>query len=267
MGAPLAAIDWSIIRDRILHPDSAFWWALWKTVYIAVIAQALGVLLGLMAALMRMSALPPLRWLSALYVLIFRGTPIIVQIFFVYFGANLLLGFDVFPRAADLAVFTVSGAVLAGITALSINEGAYMREIIRAGIDSIDRGQMEAAKSLGMTYGLAMRRIVLPQAARVIVPPLGNEFNNMLKTTSLLAFIGVTEMFQDADIHYSTTFKPVEYFAAVAFWYLVLTTIWSFIQAAIERRLAAGERADELSFRERVFHALAPVTPWAKGAR
>jgi polar amino acid transport system permease protein len=142
-----------------------------------------------------------------------------------------------------------------------------MREIIRAGIDSIDRGQMEAAKSLGMSYGLAMRRIVLPQAARVIIPPLGNEFNNMLKTTSLLAFIGVTEMFQDADIHYSTTFKPVEYFAAVAFWYLVLTTVWSFIQAAIERRLAAGERGDELSFRERVLHAVAPVTPWAKGAR
>ena len=79
---------------------------------------------------------------------------------------------------------------------------------------------MEAARSLGMTSGLAMRRIVLPQAARVIVPPLGNEFNNMLKTTSLLAFIGLTELFQDAEIHYSQTFKPVEYFTAVAFWYL-----------------------------------------------
>jgi polar amino acid transport system permease protein len=267
VGAPLAAIDWSIIRDRIFHPESAFWWALWKTVYIAVVSQVLGVLLGLTAALMRTSALPPLRWLSGLYVLVFRGTPVIVQIFFVYFGANLLLGFDVFPRTADFGVFTISGAVLAGITALSINEGAYMREIIRAGIDAVDRGQMEAAKSLGMTYGLAMRRIVLPQAARVIVPPLGNEFNNMLKTTSLLAFIGVTEMFLDADIHYSTTFKPVEYFTAVAFWYLVLTTIWTFIQAAIERRLAAEERGDELTFRQRMLEAWAPVNAWARGAR
>jgi polar amino acid transport system permease protein len=267
VGAPLAAVDWGIIRDRIFHPDSAFFWAMWKTVYIAVISQVLGVLFGLVAALMRMSRFRPLRWLSGMYVLVFRGTPVIVQIFFVYFGANLLLGVDVFPRQADLGAFTISGAVLAGITALSINEGAYMREIIRAGIDSIDRGQMEAAKSLGMTSGLAMRRIVLPQAARVVIPPLGNEFNNMLKTTSLLAFIGVTEMFQDADIHYSTTFKPVEYFTAVAIWYLILTTIWSFIQAAIERKLAAGERGDELSFRERLIEAWTPVNAWARGAR
>jgi amine acid ABC transporter, permease protein, 3-TM region, His/Glu/Gln/Arg/opine family len=255
MHGALAAVDWSIIKDRILHPDSTFVSAMWKTVYIAVVSQIIGVLLGLVAALCRMSRLRPLRLLSGLYVLVFRGTPVIVQIFFVYFGANLLFGFDLFPRTLSLGAFAVSGAVMAGITALSINEGAYMREIIRAGIDSIDKGQMEAAKSLGMTPGLAMRRIVLPQAARVIVPPLGNEFNNMLKTTSLLAVIGVTEMFQDADIHYSTTFKPVEYFAAVAFWYLLLTTIWSFMQAWIERKLAADERGDQLSFRERWMQA------------
>lgn len=248
----VAAVDWHIVWNRIFHPDSTFAWALWKTVYIAVISQFLGVVLGLIAALLRMSRFWPLRLLSGLYVLVFRGTPVIVQIFFVYFGANLLLGVNLFPRTANFVAFSVSGAVLAGITALSINEGAYMREIIRAGIDSIDRGQMEAAKSLGMTYGLAMRRIVLPQAARVIVPPLGNEFNNMLKTTSLLAFIGVYELFQDADVHYSTTFKPVEYFAAVAFWYLVLTTLWSFVQTWIERRLAVGERPDEQSLRQRL---------------
>jgi polar amino acid transport system permease protein len=259
MAALVAAVDWHIVWNRIFHPDSTFAWALWKTVYIAVVSQFVGVVLGLVAALFRMSKLWPLRALSGLYVLVFRGTPVIVQIFFVYFGANLLLGVNLFPRNADLGLGSVSGAVLAGITALSINEGAYMREIIRAGIDSIDRGQMEAAKSLGMTYGLAMRRIVLPQAARVIVPPLGNEFNNMLKTTSLLAFIGVYELFQDADVHYSTTFKPVEYFAAVAFWYLVLTTLWSFAQAWVERRLAVGDRSDPLRFRERVTQAFAPV--------
>src|SRR5438046_6106369 len=106
-----------------------------------------------------------------------------------------------------------------------------MAEIIRAGITSVDPGQMEAAKSLGMRQSLAMRRIVLPQAARVIVPPLGNEFNAMMKTTSLLAFIGVYELFQDADVHYSNSFKPVEYFLAVAFWYLVLTSAWTVVQA------------------------------------
>ena len=267
MQSVIAAVDWHIISNRIFHPDSTFVSALWKTVYIAVVSQIIGVALGLVAALFRMSRLRPLRWLSGAYVLVFRGTPVIVQIFFVSFGANLLFGFDLIPRTVSFGAFALDGAIVAGIIALSINEGAYMREIIRAGIDSINRGQMEAAKSLGMPPGLAMRRIVLPQAARVIVPPLGNEFNNMLKTTSLLAFIGVTELFQDAEIHYSNDFKPVEYFAAVAFWYLVLTTIWSFIQAAIERKLAADEHSDDLSFRERIMRAWAPVGGFARGAR
>ena len=129
-----------------------------------------------------------------------------------------------------------------------------MREIIRAGIDSIDKGQMEAAKSLGMRSTLAMRRVILPQAARVIVPPLGNEFNNMMKTSSLVSFIGVYELFQDAEVHYSNNFKPVEVFLAVALSYLMLTTVWSFIQSRIERRLAVSDRSDdEISFRERMF--------------
>ena len=247
----LAALDWHVIWDRIIHPDHIFFRAMYTTVYIAVISQVLGVVLGLFAALMRSSKLPPLRWLSGFYVLVFRGTPLLVQIFLIYYGANLMLGFTLVPNSLNLGLFSLDGAIVAGILALGINEGAYMREIIRAGIDSIDPGQMEAAKSLGMRYGLAMRRIILPQAARVIVPPLGNEFNNMLKTTSLVFTIGVYEMFSDAEIHYSNTFLP-EYFIAVAFWYLVLTSIWTVIQAAIERRLAASERGDTLTFRERV---------------
>lgn len=262
MQTVLASVDWGIIKNRIFHPDSTFAWALWKTVYIAVVSQIIGVSLGLVAALFRMSRLAPLRLFSGLYVLVFRGTPVIVQIFFVSYGANLLFGFDLIPRTVNLGLFTLDGAILAGIIALSFNEGAYMREIIRAGIDSIDRGQTEAAKSLGMPPGLTMRRVVLPQAARVIIPPLGNEFNNMLKTTSLLAFIGVTEMFQNAEIHYSNDFKPVGEFAAVAFWYLVLTTIWTFIQAWIERKLAADEHGDAIPFRERWMHAFAPVHRW-----
>jgi polar amino acid transport system permease protein len=214
-----------------------------------------------------MSRIWPLRALSALYALVFRGTPLLVQIFFVFFGANLLLGFTLIPNNLDFGLFRLDGAVVAGILALGLNEGAYMREIIRAGIDAIDRGQMEAARSLGMTYRLAMRRIVLPQAARVIVPPLGNEFNAMLKNTSLVFSIGVYEMFSDAEIRYSTTFKPVEYFGAVAVWYLVLTGVWTMIQAQIERKLAVSERGDELSFWERLVQAWTPMTAWARGAR
>jgi polar amino acid transport system permease protein len=261
----LAAVDWHIIWQRIFHPDHVFLLALWRTIYISVLAQALGVVLGLVAALMRMSRFFPLRLLSGLYVLIFRGTPLIVQIFFVYFGANLLFGFTLIPRTVDFGLFTMDGAAFAGIIALGVNEGAYMREIIRAGIDAVDKGQMEAAKSLGMPYRQAMRRIVLPQATRFIVPPLGNEFNSMLKNSSLVFFIGVTELFGDAEIRYSTTFKPVEYFLAVAFWYLVLTTVWSLIQAQIERKLTASERGEELSFRERVAAAWLPSAMRIRG--
>src|SRR2546430_3413468 len=255
----LAAVDWHILWARIFHPDHVFVLALWRTIYISVCAQALGVVLGLIAALMRMSRFLPLRLLSGAYVLVFRGTPLIVQIFFVYFGANLLFGFTLIPRTVNFGLFQMDGAAFAGIIALGLNEGAYMREIIRAGIDAVDRGQMEAAKSLVMPYPMAMRRIVLPQATRFIIPPLGNEFNSMMKNSSLIFFIGVTELFGDAEIRYSTSFKPVEYFLAVAFWYLVLTTVWSLIQAQIERKLAVSERGDQLSFRERMAAAWLPA--------
>jgi polar amino acid transport system permease protein len=248
---PAINVEWSIIAERIFNPDAEFWRALLTTVCIAVVAQLLGIVLGLISALAGLSRLLPVRALSAAYVLVIRGTPLIVQIFFVFFGANLFFGFSLFPRAVAIAGLTLSGAILAGTVALAINEGAYMSEIIRAGIQSVDPGQMEAALSVGMTRPLAMRRIVLPQAARVIVPPLGNEFNGMIKNTSLLAFIGVYEMFFDAEVHYSTTFKPVEYFLAVAFWYLVLTTIWSIIQALIERRLDPAEYAQNIGVLER----------------
>ena len=143
----------------------------------------------------------------------------------------------------NIGGFVIAGTILAGITALALNEGAYMTEIVRAGIMAIDSGQMEAARSLGMTYVQAMRRIVLPQAARVIVPPLGNEFNNMLKTTSLLFVISVQELFVTFQIlngNGPTSFHPFELFLACAVWFLLLTTIWGFIQGIIERRLAKG---------------------------
>ncbi len=252
----VVGVDWHVIWLRIFHPDSVFARALWVTVYVSVISQTLGVLLGLVAALMRMSRIAPLRWLSGIYIWIFRGTPLLVQIFFIYVTVNL--------PSINLGIWTIQSEALTGIVALSLNEGAYMREIIRAGIDSIDAGQMEAAKSLGMRYALAMRRIVLPQAARVIVPPLGNEFNNMMKTTSLLSVIGVYELFADAQQGYSATFRS-EYFVAVAFWYLLLTTVWSVIQTWIERRLAKSEQGEDVSFGEKLLLAWDPRVMWGRG--
>jgi polar amino acid transport system permease protein len=245
-------VDWSFLWQRISAPGAAFWPALRLTVVVAVLAQLFGVALGLVSALAWTSRLWPLRVLAYAYVLIVRGTPVIVQIFFIYYGSNLLAGYNLFPNSMSFGVFTASGAVVAGVVALSVNEGAYMSEIIRAGIRSIDQGQMESAKSVGMSYSLAMRRIVLPQAARVIIPPLGNEFNNMLKTTSLLAFIGVYEIFLDAENAYSTSFRPVEVFTAVALWYLLLTTVWSGVQYLIERRLGASDRDHRESFWSRL---------------
>jgi polar amino acid transport system permease protein len=216
----------------------------------------LGVLLGLTAAIARMSTFAPFRLLSGLYVLIFRGTPVLVQIFFFYFALGL-------PNSISFGAFSLDSSIVAGILALGINEGAYMREIIRAGIDSIDKGQMEAAKSLGMSPGLAMRRIILPQAARVIVPPLGNEFNNMMKTSSLVYTIGVYELFADAEQGYSNTFKS-EYFIAVAFWYLVLTTLWTFVQSRLEWKLAAADRGERQAWRERLRAAWDPLAGRAR---
>ena len=252
----LVAVDWHVIWQQVFHPHSILFHVLWATVYISVVSQVLGVLLGLLAALARMSRFAPLRWISAVYVWIFRGTPLLVQIFYIYFAfawPTLHFGF-----------WTVTDAAIAGIVALSINEGAYMREIIRAGIDSVDRGQMEAAKSVGMTYGKAMRRIILPQAERVIVPPLGNEFNNMMKNTSLVYTIGVFELFAYAEQNYSQFFIA-DYFLAIAVWYLILTTVWAFIQALIERRLTVSERGDVLSFRERLDLAWNPMSAWTRG--
>jgi polar amino acid transport system permease protein len=206
------------------------------------------VILGVFGALGRLARLRVFRWLANIYVWALRGTPLLVQLMFFYYGllVTKLYGWP------DLVIgpLTIPGVIQAGIFALGVNEGAYMTEIIRAGIISVDPGQMEAAKSLGMTYGRAMRRIVLPQAARVIVPPLGNEFNNMLKTTTLLVILAVPELFvtfQNLNGSSGTSFHPFELFLAAAVLYLGLTTIWSVIQGWIERRLARGAMGGEAS--------------------
>jgi polar amino acid transport system permease protein len=250
--------NWDILWDSLFGLNQRILAGLFLTVVISIISQVIGVILGVFAAVGRLSRHRSVRSIAGVYIWIFRGTPLLVQLAFVFYG----LGVAGIYQWPDLVVgpLTVLGAVQAGIFTLGINEGAYMAEIVRAGIISIDPGQMEAARSLGMTYGKAMRRIVLPQAARVIVPPLGNEFNNMLKTTSLLVIIAVPELFvtfEQLNGSGPTSFHPIELFLAAAIWYLLLTTIWSFIQGYIERRLARGAPGavggGGPSFRERMF--------------
>jgi len=238
--------DLDFFLKFVFQPSPALIGGLAITIYVSIIAQLTGVILGVLSALAGMARNPILRGISGIYVWFFRGTPLLVQLFLVYFGTPYLLGVDLFPRDVVFGPIDLRGAVLAGIVALSINEGAYMSEIVRAGILSVEHGQTEAAKSLGMTYRLTMSRIVLPQALRVIVPPLGNEFNNMLKTTSLLSVIAVEEIFRVADAVNSATFKAFEAYFGVALYYLALTTIWSLIQGIIERRLRVSTtRTDE----------------------
>jgi polar amino acid transport system permease protein len=233
--------NWDIFFDSLFAPDPRIIRGIILTVTIAIASQLLGIVLGVLGALGRISRHRVFKWPANFYVWVFRGTPLLVQIMLIYFGllnTNLFRWDDV-----NIGGFAIEGKILAGITALALNEGAYMTEIVRAGIMAVDTGQMEASRSLGMTYVKAMRRIVLPQAARVIVPPLGNEFNNMLKTTSLLVIISVQELFVTFQIlngNGPTSFHPFELFLACACWFLLLTTIWGVIQGVIERRLEKG---------------------------
>lgn len=244
MPLPLAAyhFDWSTFWHYV-WPPSAFHNELISnglviTIYMAVIAQTVGVVGGAIGAMMQMSRHRIVRFVVAAYLLWFRGTPLLVQLSLLYFGLAGL-GVYTFPNLTIVG-WTIPGAVQAGIVGLGMNEAAYMTEIFRAGISAIDPGQTEAAKAIGMTFRRAMRWVILPQATRVIIPPLGNEFNNMLKSTTLVVVIGGVELFNAFEQVNAVVFKPFELFLAASLYYLALTLIWGWIQSAIESRL--GDR-------------------------
>src|SRR5512147_967282 len=226
--------DWAFFWHYLVAPTSVYLHGLWLTLSLSVISQSLGTLIGVAAALGTQSRFRPVRILVALYTWLMRGTPLLVQIVFIYtaLAAGGIFRFE----DIDLGFVVIPGNIQAAILALSLNEGAYMTEIVRAGILSVDSGQTEAAKSLGMTYLKLMRRIILPQAVRVILPPLGNEFNAMLKNTTLVSVIGVPELLLATQMVTSATFRVFELYTVVALYYLTLTTLWGFVQQAIERR-------------------------------
>jgi polar amino acid transport system permease protein len=169
-----------------------------------------------------------IRWPSQFYVWFFRATPLLVQIFMIYFGLPQF-GIHLSP-------------FLAGVIAMSINAGAYYAEIVRAGIQSVHYGQMEAARSLGMSYRLAMRRIILPQAIKVIIPPFGNESIILIKDTSLLSTITIMEITLTAQRLISSTWKPFELYLIAAVYYAVITTILNYVLNRYEARLSLSQR-------------------------
>jgi len=226
--------DWGYFWTQLLTPSGAFLDGLFLTVLMAVTAQCIGSAVGLGIAFARLSKNPVISVPAGVYIWVVRGTPLLVQIVFIYTGlaaANILQFNDI-----TVAGFTLPGSVQAGIVALAINEAAYMAEIFRAGIMAVDPGQAEAGRALGMSTLLTMRRIVMPQALRISLLPIGNQFNVMLKNTTLVSVIGVSEMLLVTETINSATFRTFELYAVLALYFLALTSVWNLVMAWAERR-------------------------------
>jgi polar amino acid transport system permease protein len=238
-----------LFDGRILH-------GLRVTIELTVIAMAIGILLGVLLAIMRLSP----NWLvssaSSFYIWFFRGTPVLVQLLFWYNIAALYpkigLGIPFGPSFIHANANTLITPFTAAILGLGLNEGAYMAEIVRAGIISVDPGQADAAQSLGMTRLQTMRRIVLPQAMRVIIPPTGNETISMLKTSSLASVIVVTELLYASQLIYSVNFKTIPLLIVASFWYIVCTSVLYVGQYYLERYYGRGARERQATPLQRI---------------
>lgn len=242
-GVKVWRFQWDVVgqyffTSEVLH-------GLLITIELTVISMIIGILLGMTIAVMRMS---PNRVLSSLawsYTWFFRGTPVLVQlVFWAFIGLlypHLTIGIPfthlAFVHIHVNVVLTPFEAVFIG---LGLNEGAYMSEIARSGLISVDEGQIEAASSLGMTRRQTLRLVVIPQAMRVIIPPTGNEVISMLKTTSLASTVGVLELFGAVENVYATNYKIMPLLVVASIWYLIVTTVLSIGQFYLERRFARG---------------------------
>ena len=234
--------EWGIIRHYFT--SSRVLQGLVTTLELTVLCMAIGIAIGIVLAVMRLSPNPLVSAASWLYIWFFRGTPVLVQILFWGFFAalypRLSLGIPLGPQFVHFSANSVITPFVAGMLALGLNEGAYMAEIVRAGIISVDEGQTEAAQSLGMTRLQTIRRIVLPQAMRVIVPPTGNETISMLKTTSLVSVIAVTELLYSVQLIYAVNYRTIPLLIVASIWYLIVTTVLSFGQYYVERYFGRG---------------------------
>ncbi|WP_249694969.1 amino acid ABC transporter permease [Stappia sp. WLB 29] len=199
------------------------------TIWLTCVSLLCGLLLGFLIALMRRSKLQVLRAVAWFYIWLFRGTPLLVQLIVIY-TALPQLGIR----------FSVVEAALIG---LALNEAAYLAEIIRAGIEAVPEGQSRAARALGMTERQIMRYIIMPQAFKVIIPPLGNSVNGLLKTTSVTSVISMEELLRRTQVLIQEKFMVLELFAVAALYYLILTTLWDFVQRRIERRFGQSTAA------------------------
>ena len=233
---------WGIVDSYFLSPPIVQ--GVEKTLELTLIAMAVGVILGVGFAVMRLSPNPILSGAAWLYIWFFRGTPVYVQLLFWYFISYLQptvsLGIPFGPQFVHMSANTLVSPLVAAILGLGLNEGAYYAEIVRAGILSVDHGQFEAAQSLGMRRAQLMRRIVLPQAMRIIVPPTGNETISMLKTSSLAVVVTYPELLYKTQNIIATTYEPIPLLIMASFWYLLMTTVLTIGQYYVERYYARG---------------------------
>lgn len=229
---------WPIVAKYFFDP--AIINGIWITLFLTVVSMLIGVVLGLLLATMRLSRNIVISQVAHLYVTLFRGTPVLVQLLLWFNLAALypVITFGLPFVALDANVLITP--LLAGILGLGLNEAAYMSEIIRAGIISVPTGQAEASTALGLSRLQALRKVILPQAMRVIVPPTGNEFIGMLKSTSLVSVISVTELLYSSQIIYSRNLQVIPLLLVASIWYIILTTIFNFGQGYIERYFGRG---------------------------
>ena len=255
--------EWDVFGDFFF--DQRILDGLVTTLELTFLAMAIGILLGVLLAVMRLSPNPLIAGGASFYVWAFRGTPVLVQILLWNYIAALYpeISFGVPFGGPDLVSFSANSVItpfVAGMLALGLNEGAYMAEIVRAGIVSVDEGQSEAAHALGMTRMQTMRRIVLPQAMRVIVPPTGNETISMLKTSSLVSVIAVAELTYSAQLIYAANYKTIQLLLVISVWSLIFTTILSIGQYYLERRFGRGtSRGQDLTPLQRFRQVVLPT--------
>jgi len=234
--------QWDVIGHYLFAPPILT--GVVRTLTLTAIAMAIGVVLGVIAAVARLSPNPIVSRTALLYIWFFRGTPLLVQLLFWFFLGYLLpeisFGIPFGPEFVSFSSNTLITPFFAAIVGLGINEGSYMSEIVRAGILSVPRGQTEAALAIGMTRMQVMRRVVLPQAMRVIIPPTGNETIGMLKNTSLVIMIGYAELLTSASLIYARTYETMPLLIVAALWYLLITAVLSIAQHFIERHFGRG---------------------------
>ena len=210
------------------------------TIFLTVASMALGTLLGLAVAIMRSSKVKPVALAAGLYITMFRGTPVLVQLIFWFnisaLYPNLNIGIPFTDIGTALDVNTIMGPITAAVVGLTLNEGAYMAEIIRGGFSAVGKGQIEAADSLGMSGAMKMRKIIIPQAMPSIIPATGNQVIGMFKGTSLVSVLGVAELLQSAQLIYARTFDTIPLLVVASLWYLIMTLLLSYPQSKLEQK-------------------------------